>query len=231
LKVNTTLWTHYRRSMKFEIGNLWHNILLRTLRSATSTTHQKTAILDCLIDLFKVPQNLVEIFFNFDLDQQFFQSTKLFEEMCETLCKVIEDSAVVSQGGTGGGGGGSDVMDATFDADLHPNEKHRVNEQCLALEALLAMCKCVVDVTGHAHLVKQDAKMKQMSMGGRMGQGGGWVADADDDDVTDVVEGKDVEDGAGEDSVAVEDTGVTPRGQFPSFLPSFLPSSLLSSSP
>ncbi|CAK4708806.1 unnamed protein product [Aphanomyces euteiches] len=148
----TTLWNQYRRHLKVELALLFENVFLRILRSpgATATSYQSIVLTE-LMPWFQLPHNVIEIFLNFDMDRQFVQQWKVFEQFCAVLCSITETGCV--------NGGPTDV-----------EEESEIGEQSLTM--ILAILRSLMDASGHAHLILRNDRTRLLSM-----EKGGWELD------------------------------------------------------
>jgi len=102
LSLISTLWNHYRRHLKIELALLFENVFLRILRCSPSITALPYQV-DVLMELtpwFQLPHNVVEIFLNFDMDRQFVQQWKVFEQFCASLCNLAETGCAANSNDT-----------------------------------------------------------------------------------------------------------------------------------
>ncbi|RHY18989.1 hypothetical protein DYB25_006548 [Aphanomyces astaci] len=164
LSLVTTLWNQYRRHLKVELALLFENVFLRILRSPgpTAMTFQ-SLVLHELRPWFQLPHNVVEIFLNFDMDRQFVQQWKVFEQFCAALCSIAETSCV-------NGGGASSAADDD-EASCSSAVDIGVREQ--SLTTILAILRSLMDASGHAHLILRNDRTRILSM-----EKGGWELDA-----------------------------------------------------
>ncbi|RHY33621.1 hypothetical protein DYB32_001504 [Aphanomyces invadans] len=154
LSLVTTLWNQYRLHLKVELALLFENVFLRILRSPGPTAAIfQSLVLHELMPWFQLPHNVVEIFLNFDMDRQFVQQWKVFEQFCAALCSITETSCV--------NGGSSDADDSNA---------LDIGEQ--ALSTILAILRSLMDASGHAHLILRNDKTRILSMAK-----GGWELD------------------------------------------------------
>ncbi|KDO35012.1 hypothetical protein SPRG_01075 [Saprolegnia parasitica CBS 223.65] len=151
LRLVSTLWNHYRRHLKIELALLFENVFLRILRtpSAVAGSYQRL-VLQELTPWFQLPHNVIEIFLNFDMDRQFVQQWKVFEQFCAVLCTITEAACATAD-----------------DADEHapPIGEH-------AMTTLLAILRSLMDASGHAHLILSNDRTRILSMAK-----GGWELD------------------------------------------------------
>ncbi|KAF0692542.1 Aste57867_16354 [Aphanomyces stellatus] len=149
----TTLWNQYRRHLKVELALLFENVFLRILRSpGVAAESYQSLVLEELMPWFQLPHNVVEIFLNFDMDRQFVQQWKVFEQFCAVLCSITETSCV--------NGGPAEVEHCSAD----------IGEQ--SLTTILAILRSLMDASGHAHLILRNDKTRMLSM-----EKGGWELD------------------------------------------------------
>jgi brefeldin A-inhibited guanine nucleotide-exchange protein len=154
LAIISFLWKHFRTHLKIELAVLCENVLLRILRNADAPAKQQIDVLAEIGTWCDIPQNLVEMYINFDLDRSFeFSQFKTFEKMCSAMCSIAEGS-----------------KDSGSRAEENGNS--RKDLQLQALECVAAVMKSLMDASGHAALVSQDEKMQKIST-----EGGGWDAD------------------------------------------------------
>lgn len=93
LTLISALWNNYRRHLKIELALLFETILLRILKNpSTSCVSKQTAIIMELTPWFQLPHNMIEMFLNFDMDRQYVQHWKIFEQLCGALCTIAEGS-------------------------------------------------------------------------------------------------------------------------------------------
>ncbi|EQC41253.1 hypothetical protein SDRG_01228 [Saprolegnia diclina VS20] len=151
LRLVSTLWNHYRRHLKIELALLFENVFLRILRTPSSVAGSyQRLVLQELTPWFQLPHNVIEIFLNFDMDRQFVQQWKVFEQFCAVLCAITEAACATAD-----------------DADEHapPIGEH-------AMATLLAILRSLMDASGHAHLILSNDRTRILSMAK-----GGWELD------------------------------------------------------
>ncbi|OQR97144.1 brefeldin A-inhibited guanine nucleotide-exchange protein [Achlya hypogyna] len=151
LSVVSTLWNHYRRHLKIELALLFENVFLRILRATPAVAGAAQArVLDELTPWFQLPHNVIEIFLNFDMDRQFVQQWKVFEQFVAVLCAITETSCANAE-----------------DIDEHAPA---IGER--AMTTLLAILRSLMDASGHAHLILSNDRTRILSMAK-----GGWELD------------------------------------------------------
>lgn len=163
LTLMSALWSHYRRDLKVEFALLFEHLVLRILKlnqSSCATAYQ-TCIMEELTPWFQLPHNVVEIFFNFDMDRV--QQWKIFEHLCGALCSIADGSTTASNS--------SSTPDEAEDSST-------LRLQILALTMIVAMARSIMDASGHAHLISHDARTRLLSM-----ENGGWEQDESSEEI------------------------------------------------
>ncbi|CAM9613184.1 unnamed protein product, partial [Phaeothamnion confervicola] len=162
LAVVRMLWHHFRRHCKVELVVLLEHFLLRVLRSSSRKVPAawRMQVMDELLRWFDVPHNLVELFFNYDMDRKFIQQWKIFQEMCSLMCSLAEGCAGAAAGAAAG------------------PEQDRVALRLQALKSAAQIVKSLMDASGHGYLIARDARTREISLGAA----GGWEEDDSDTD-------------------------------------------------
>ncbi len=92
-----TLVTNFKATLKAEIGVFFNMMFLRVLESSKFTTDtfiQKMKVLDAIGHLAEKPQNLVELYLNYDCDDD---SESLLEKLTTALSKARTRPLTLSQ--------------------------------------------------------------------------------------------------------------------------------------
>eukprot|EP00479_Gromia_sphaerica_P000871 TRINITY_DN11018_c0_g1_i1.p1 TRINITY_DN11018_c0_g1~~TRINITY_DN11018_c0_g1_i1.p1 ORF type:complete len:251 (-),score=39.76 TRINITY_DN11018_c0_g1_i1:282-1034(-) len=87
LKFFGFLWAHYLVTLKCELGTMLSISLLGMLQSAHCTPQQKVDLIEGLSLIFKTPQSIVDLFYNFDNDLNL---PNLYEMLVQTISKLTE---------------------------------------------------------------------------------------------------------------------------------------------
>lgn len=99
LSLVSVLWNNYRRHLKIELAIVFETLLLRILRSQNSScAAQQASIIMELTPWFQLPHNMIEMFLNFDMDRQYVQHWKIFEQLCGALCTIAEGNTAEQAG-------------------------------------------------------------------------------------------------------------------------------------
>jgi hypothetical protein len=169
------MWTHYRQSLKTELGVLAHVVMLRsgfglflslvrcrceftvfifvrTLSSQFSLPQQKADVLTELRSWIQVPQDLVEMYLNFDNDAPYNHMRLVYHLVhsltfiaCGGLNNVRMDTGIVNEA--------NEALFVTAALALQRD----------AIDMLENVLRSVMDAAATVHLIAMDAKTRKLS--------------------------------------------------------------------
>ena len=147
------LWRHFRRHLRLELAVICDAVLLPLLREGPPAS--QGAVLRELLSWFEnSPQHLVELFLNFDLAKSA-RDWKVFAPLCEALSAIAEADGPAAGPGPEEGPGDAESARALRFA---------------ALDAVAQISRSLMDASGHAHLILNDARTRALSSQAS----GGW---------------------------------------------------------
>lgn len=157
-----SLWKSYRQWLKVELGVLWNEVIFRILRFRPFKPNLQAqgAVLAELVTWLEVePNSLVELYLNYDLDRSGLtvcQQMTTLKDLVGTMCGLGEDlgAAVASR---------------------HEDDPDLRALYLRVLQAVALLTRSLMNVSGHANLIPQDAKVRAISLDQQ--QGGGWEQD------------------------------------------------------
>lgn len=140
------LWQQFRAHLKLEFAGILDGIVLRVLKSPYRTPEQAIDLLTAFKNWFETPQNLVELYHNYDNDAPF-QHLRLFAKLCATLCSLAE---------------GSDLAGTHETPSVEMHHAQRELES-LALSCIGSVVRSLMDAAGTVHLIPRDEKTRRLS--------------------------------------------------------------------
>ena len=147
------MWTHYRQSLKPELSVLSHVILLRTLSSPMSLPQQKSDVLAELRSWIQVPQDLVEMYLNFDNDAPY-NHMRLVYHLVHSLTAICCGALNNLRLDTGPTTEAHEAMYVTAALALQRD----------AIDMLGTILRSVMDAAATVHLIEMDSKTRKLSM-------------------------------------------------------------------
>ena len=185
MKTLTALWRNWREHIRMEFAIVCEQFVIRMLHASASRMmylHQ-LAVLEEVISWFELPQLLVEMFVNFDIDRNLVAHWNVFTNLTRAVCTLstravhheharnISSVRLENNHGYVPGSGQGPV-----------DPVHEVTMKALGVVAQIA--KALMDATGHAHLIVQDIKTRSRSLM----VGGGWETNEEWEDAGDATD-------------------------------------------
>jgi len=175
MKLITALWKVWRSHVRIEFALLVEQIVIRVLQADTLTIRPvfQMIVIQEVVTWFDQPHLLVEMFVNYDMDRKFVSHWNIFSHLIRAVCTTARRVNMADWGAIGDwrhSDGSSD--------DVFKNPQNAVSIRSVymqALEEVGRISKTLMDATGHAYLIMQDANFRYKTLGA----GAGWEEDED----------------------------------------------------
>ncbi|CAM9760664.1 unnamed protein product, partial [Ectocarpus sp. 12 AP-2014] len=152
LRVASEIWRGFRSHCKVELAVLLDGFLLKTLRAPSPQMPPlwRVMVLDEFLRWFEVPNSLMEIFLNYDMDRKFTRQWKVFEQLVIILCAIAEGRGETALGS-------ANVRAEPVD------DKAQQTLRLTALRSLAEVMQRLTDAAGHGYVMSADRKKAEDS--------------------------------------------------------------------
>lgn len=177
MRLITSLWKVWRSHVRIEFALLVEQIVIRVLQADILTVRPvyQMIVIQEVVTWFDQPHLLVEMFVNYDMDRKFVSQWNIFSYLIRAVCATARRVNVVT--------GAWDWRPRTESADDVSHTSGGVisirSVHMQALEEVGRIAKTLMDATGHAYLMMQDANFRYKTLGA----GAGWEEDDEDNDI------------------------------------------------
>ena len=175
MKLITALWKVWRSHVRIEFALLVEQIVIRVMQAdmvKIRPVYQMIVIQE-VVTWFDQPHLLVEMFVNYDMDRKFVSHWNIFSHLIRAVCATARKVSLVT-----GAWDWKPRSESGDDSDLQQQKSVSVRTvQMQALEEVGRISKTLMDATGHAYLIMQDANFRYKALGA----GTGWEEDITDD--------------------------------------------------
>lgn len=175
MKLITALWKVWRSHVRIEFALLVEQIVIRVMQAdmvKIRPVYQMIVIQE-VVTWFDQPHLLVEMFVNYDMDRKFVSHWNIFSHLIRAVCATARKVSLVT-----GAWDWKPRSESGDESDLQKQKSVSVRTvQMQALEEVGRISKTLMDATGHAYLIMQDANFRYKALGA----GTGWEEDITDD--------------------------------------------------
>ena len=180
MKIITALWKVWRSHVRIEFALLVEQIVIRVLQADMLTIRPvyQMIVIQEVVTWFDQPHLLVEMFVNYDMDRKFVSHWNIFSHLIRAVCTTARRVNIVT-----GAWDWRPRSDSSDDLNSPHNAVSIRSVHMQALEEVGRISKTLMDATGHAYLIMQDANFRYKTLGA----GSGWEEDfVDGDDFAEV---------------------------------------------
>jgi len=171
MKLITALWKVWRSHVRIEFALLVEQVVIRVMQADILTIRPvyQMIVVQEVVTWFDQPHLLVEMFVNFDMDRKFVSHWNVFSYLIRAVCATARRVNVVT--GAWDWRPRSESSDDVYGLSGTTVSIRSVHLQ--ALEEVGRISKTLMDATGHAYLIMQDANFRDKTLGA----GSGWEED------------------------------------------------------
>ena len=175
MKLITALWKVWRSHVRIEFALLVEQVVIRVMQADILTIRPvyQMIVVQEVVTWFDQPHLLVEMFVNFDMDRKFVSHWNVFSYLIRAVCSTARRVNVVT--GAWDWRPRAESSDDVYGASGTAVSIRSVHLQ--ALEEVGRISKTLMDATGHAYLIMQDASFRDKTLGA----GSGWEEDSLED--------------------------------------------------